>query len=75
MHRMMEITITDPMTLQWLKVANTSTSLLMFLVNDTLDYFQIKSGKFVRQDKIFRLENLINSSFEMIAYQMKVKGL
>ncbi len=47
----------------------------MFLVNDTLDYFQIKSGKFVRQDKTFKLETLVEGAMEMITHQMRVKGL
>lgn len=33
--------------MKWLEVANNSTNLLLFLVNDTLDHFQIKSGKFI----------------------------
>lgn len=32
----------DEISLRWMKVANCSTSLLKFLVSDTLDYFQIK---------------------------------
>lgn len=39
MHQMIEIKVKDPMILQWLKVARSSSNLLLFLVNDTLDYF------------------------------------
>ena len=42
MHRMIELKITDKEVLKWLKIADCSTNLLMYLVNDTLDYFQIK---------------------------------
>ena len=38
--------VSDQEVRKWLRVANNSSSLLLFLVNDTLDYFQIKSGKF-----------------------------
>lgn len=33
-------------TKKWVKIASNSTHLLSYLVSDTLDYFQIKSGKF-----------------------------
>ena len=39
MHKMIELKLKDLNLLKWLKVANNSTSLLLFLVNDTLDYF------------------------------------
>jgi K+-sensing histidine kinase KdpD len=68
MHKMLEKRLTDPKSLEWLKIANTSTSLLMFLVNDTLDYFQIKSGKFVKMDKSFRIKNLVENTFELISH-------
>jgi signal transduction histidine kinase len=44
MHRLIESQIDDENLLKWLHVSNCSTNLLLFLVNDTLDYFQIKSG-------------------------------
>ena len=39
MHRLIESKIVDSNLLNWLHVANCSTNLLMYLVNDTLDYF------------------------------------
>jgi signal transduction histidine kinase len=39
MLRMMGTKITDKNMMKWLKVANSSSNLLLFLVNDTLDYF------------------------------------
>ena len=39
MHTMMEQYITEERVLKWLKVSKNSTSLLLFLVNDTLDYY------------------------------------
>lgn len=35
---------TNPTIIKWIRVANNSSNLLLYLVNDTLDYFQIKSG-------------------------------
>ena len=46
MHHIIELKVRDPQLLQCLKVARSSSNLLLFLVNDTLDYFQIRSGKF-----------------------------
>jgi signal transduction histidine kinase len=34
---------TDNIILKWCRVANNSSRLLFYLVNDTLDYFMIKS--------------------------------
>lgn len=39
MHQMMKDKVEEPNILEYLNIANTSTSLLLFLVNDTLDYF------------------------------------
>lgn len=39
MHKMIEDKIQDRGLLKWIKIANSSTSLLLYLVNDTLDYF------------------------------------
>ena len=36
----------NPQLNGWLDAATNSSNLLLYLVNDTLDYFQIKSGKF-----------------------------
>ncbi len=39
MHNIIAGKIKDAETLQYLRVADTSTNLLLFLVNDTLDFF------------------------------------
>lgn len=39
MHLMIEKKVSDPNVLKWLSIARCSSNLLMFLVNDTLDYF------------------------------------
>jgi signal transduction histidine kinase len=39
MHDMIESKIKDPHVLNWLKIARSSSNLLLYLVNDTLDYF------------------------------------
>ena len=39
MHKLIENKTTDSQLKTWLRVANNSTNLLLYLVNDTLDYF------------------------------------
>lgn len=46
MHSLILLKETDQTIRNWINIANSSTNLLLFLVNDTLDFFQIKSGKF-----------------------------
>ena len=46
MHNLIEKELTDVKLLKLLRVSKTSTNILISLVNDTLDFYQIKSGKF-----------------------------
>jgi signal transduction histidine kinase len=39
MQTMIESRIDDPLLLKWLNIAKTSTNLLLYLVNDTLDFY------------------------------------
>ena len=50
----------------WIRIAINSSKLLQFLVNDTLDYFQIKSGKFKMQESHFNIKELVEGTFELI---------
>ncbi len=52
---------------KWLKIADSSTNLLLHLVNDTLDYFQIKSGKFDLKLSTFSVGDLIESAFGLVS--------
>jgi len=61
--------------LDWVRVADRSTSLLLFLVNDTLDYYEIKSGKFTSRPSTFNIRDLIEDCFDLIDIQMGIKGL
>jgi len=60
--------ISGPLTKSWIKVAFASTNLLMNLVNATLDYFQIKSNKFLLRYENFTITDLITSCFDMISF-------
>lgn len=45
--------VTDQQQQHWIKVTINSSHLLLSLVFDTLDYFQIKQGKFKQRDSTF----------------------
>jgi signal transduction histidine kinase len=59
----------------WLNIAKNSTNLLKFLVDDTLDYFQIRSGKFQIKKSPVKIPELIDQCFDLITIQMSQKGL
>ena len=75
MLRLIQNKITDEVVLKWINVAHSSTNLLLFLVNDTLDYFQIKSGKFSPREETFKIRDLIQHNMEYISVQLEQKGL
>lgn len=67
MHNLIELKVkNDPKLHQWLKIARSSTNLLLFLVNDTLDYFQIRSGKFKIKTLPANLRDLVENCFELL---------
>lgn len=59
MHQLIMLRETDEMVRSWIKIANNSTNQLLYLVNDTLDFFQIKSGKFQKKDAPFCLKDMV----------------
>lgn len=60
---------------KWVGIAKASLNLLLFLINDTLDYYQIKSGKFKTREDSFCVNDLIESAFQLFQYQMEKKHL
>ncbi|TNV85651.1 hypothetical protein FGO68_gene11967 [Halteria grandinella] len=74
MHSLIEMKVSnDPDVLHWLQIARSSSNLLLFLVNDTLDYFQIKSGKFKIKQAPWNLKMVAESCFQLISIQMQKK--
>jgi signal transduction histidine kinase len=59
----------------WLRIASNSTNLLLSLVNDTLDFYQIKSDKFSPQEGALNLLELVENCFDLLIIQMQSKGL
>ena len=39
---------------------------LLYLVNDTLDFYQIKTGKFTQSLSTFKLKEMIEKCFELV---------
>lgn len=65
----------NPVQKKWINVAKASLNLLLYLINDTLDYYQIKSGKFKARLENFSLQELIEQTFQLFSYQMELKHL
>ena len=65
----------NPQLNQWLDAASNSTNLLLYLVNDTLDYFQIKSGKFKEKISTFTITEVVEGCFSLISMPMEQKRL
>lgn len=53
--------IDDPVLIRLIQAATSSSNLLLFLVNDTLDYFQIKSGKFKIKIAAVNIKEMIDN--------------
>lgn len=61
----MEKFISHPKGIQIFKIIQTSSSLLQYLVNDMLDLFQIKNGKFNKNEKLIDIRDSIKQLLDM----------
>ncbi|CDW74726.1 multi-sensor hybrid histidine kinase [Stylonychia lemnae] len=75
MHQLLEFRVNEPDLKQYLNIAKNSTDLLRYLVNDTLDFFQIKSGKFKIQKVMVKIKDMIEKCSELISFPMQQKKL
>ena len=53
--------------LKIIKVIKNSATLLLYLVNDMLDVYMIKNGKFQKINEKFFLKNLMMEIYEMFS--------
>ena len=67
MHETMLKCVKDKNVLNFLQVAITSTNLLLYLISDTLDFYEIKSGKFKLKNTPLNLKSMIKEAFSMIS--------
>eukprot|EP00347_Sterkiella_histriomuscorum_P000258 403376570 len=58
---------------QWIDIAQTSLVFLNSLVNDTLDYTQMKLGKFSLNYKFINLNEVLNQVASMIKIQIQLR--
>lgn len=74
MHALIEMKVkNDPSILSLLNIARSSSNLLLFLVNDTLDYFMIRSGKFKIKCSPCSISEVVQHCFQLISIQMTSK--
>lgn len=57
------------------KIIQSSTTLLQYLVNDLLDLFQIKKGKFTKNEKEVDIIDEVKAISELIRIQCEQKGV
>ncbi len=61
----------DEQLKKWVRIAINSTQILQYLISDTLDYFQIRSGKFRPEEEVLSLREIVKHAFELISIQMQ----
>ena len=61
--------------MKFLKIVFNSASLLNFQVNDLIDLFKIRTGKFQPLESIVNLHDEVMEIFEVFSIQTKEKGL
>lgn len=60
---------------KFLKIVYNSASLLNFQVNDLIDLFKIRTGKFKPIDSIVNVHDIVTEIFEVFSIQTQEKGL
>ena len=71
MQSLIEQRITDPLLQKWTGTVKTSANLLLFLVNDTLYYYKIMSGKFTQKLSPFAIREVVEGCFDLISLQLE----
>ena len=71
MQSLIEPRVADPLLQKWIRTAKISANLLLFLVNDTLDYYQIKAGKFTQKRSSFSIRDAVEGCFDLISLQLE----
>lgn len=61
--------------LEYIEMTKKSANILLHIVNDILDISKIESGKLEIENTDFDFYELIDSTFQMVEYQAKSKGL
>lgn len=75
MHALLEDLVVDKQGKEFLKVANSSTKLMLSLVHDILDYSQIIAGKFKLNLSYINIESLTMEAISLLRYKASLKEL
>ena len=67
MNRILYAKIKNEENLKLIKTCNDSSKLLLSLVNDSLDFFQIRSKKFDMNNEYFMMSDVVNSCFDLFS--------
>jgi len=60
--------ITNKQGKEFLSIIKTSSMFLLFLVNDLLDFFQIKNGKFRKNEEVANIKSSLISVLDMFRF-------
>lgn len=71
----LETYIDEEIGRKYLKIIKGSSKLLFFLVNDLLDYVQLKNGKFKKSYKLVSIKQAINPLIEIFEVGAQEKGI
>ena len=75
MHTLIEDNPSNEKSKRYLSIAKISSKILLFLVDDTLDYYSIKSFKFVKKIEESSIYEMIQNAFSIISIQMELKNI
>ncbi|CDW74528.1 multi-sensor hybrid histidine kinase [Stylonychia lemnae] len=67
--------VQDERGLKLLQIVENSSQMLLFLVNDLLDFTQIKNGKFRKNEQLVNIRNAVQNALDVVRLAISEKGL
>ena len=67
--------VINPKGLKMLSIIQSSSTMLQFLVNDLLDLFQIKNGKFNKNEQVHDIRKELDNVIELMNIQCEKKNI
>lgn len=67
--------IIEKKTRKYIKMASRSAHLLLFMINDILDYSQIKNNKFSLNSKLYEVSCIVNEVIDLVKFQCRKKKI
>ncbi|WP_420344306.1 response regulator [Paenirhodobacter sp.] len=75
MSRLAQHTVSPAKQRDYLRKINTSANVLLDLINDILDFSKIEAGRLLLENKVFRLEQMLDTVSSVNALRAEEKGL